>query len=346
VLPAGVAATDDVDTLSFGPGLTVANVDKMFSSVLDLAGAFDLLVCDEAYQVQAKKLMPVYDVAARILEVGDPGQLPGIMKGDVARFEAASNKVHWPAPRELLRRHPRLTRVQLPATWRLPQDTVDFVQPAFYPEMVFESGAVADERRLTFKAAGIGDAIDRALDLLAGGCTIVSLLLPPLPIAKDGVDEELAFVSARLVARMLDRGISGGKTRLTPDDIGYTDAHVASNEAVKRHLRAMGIATVHATTPEIWQGQERQVMLAKHSLSGVRRFGEFELQTGRMCVMTSRHKLGCIIVGRDGIGEALEEHQHNCADWPSGAESLEWTGWCAHRTFWAGLGSKNRIVRM
>lgn len=344
-LPRDVLATDDLRALSPGPGLTVSTVDKMFFSVPQLAGMFDLLVCDEAYQVMAKKLMPLYDLAKRILLVGDPGQLLPIMKGDVARFEAASNKVHWPAPRELLRRHGRLPHVQLPATWRLPQDTVDLVQPAFYPQMAFQSGAVAEERRIRFKASGMGDAIDETLDVLADGGSIVSLLLPPLPIATDGVDEELAALTAQLIARMLGRGVSCGKTALMPEDVGYTDAHVASNEAVKRHLRAMGIRGVHATTPEIWQGQERQIMVAKHTLSGVRRFGEFELQTGRMCVMTSRHKLGCIVVGRDGIGAALEEHQHNCADWPSGAESLEWTGWRAHRTFWAGLESKSRIVR-
>jgi hypothetical protein len=144
---------------------------------------------------------------------------------------------------------------------------------------------------------------------------------------------------------MLQRGIRCGETALVPENIGYTDAHVASNEAVRRHLRAMGIPGVHATTPEIWQGQERQVMIAKHTLSGVRRFGEFELQTGRICVMTSRHRLACILVGRDGIGDALEAHDHNCADWPSGAESLEWTGWRAHRTLWTDLEAKGRVIR-
>lgn len=342
----GIICNNDAKEVASGAGLMVSTVAKMFDALPDIPGRFDLLVCDEAYQIPAKDLLPLYDKADHILLVGDPGQLRPIVKSDVARFEAASSKIHWPAPLELLGRHPELIQVPLPATWRLPQDTVDFVQPSFYPDLPFMSGAKNDERRLAFNVCGRGDAIDRALDRLAEGHSLVALTLPALQHEPE-IDEELAELSANLLIRLLERQPIWNGKQLGPDSLGYVDAHVASNAAVQKHLRSGGVGTaLQATTPEIWQGRERPIMVAKHTLSGMKRFGEFELEPGRLCVMTSRHKLGCIIVGRDGIGTALENHGHNCADWPSGAESLEWRGWLANREFWKRMESSDRVIKV
>jgi hypothetical protein len=146
-------------------------------------------------------------------------------------------------------------------------------------------------------------------------------------------------LDARATALAL-RGLSDALVRV--------DAHVASGAAVRRHLERRGVSTdeVMVDTPEIWQGLERPVMIAKHPLSGLRRFDEFSLEPGRFCVMLSRHQLACIVVGRDGVGEALERHSHDCAKRALGAENAEWAGWRAHSHIWGELERRECLIRV
>ncbi len=345
----GVVSVDRPANLRRGPGVVVTTAAKLAFSVPDLqAGQFDLLVCDESYQLPWKDLAPVLHLAHRHLLVGDPGQLRPIVRGDLARYEAARHKMHWAAPRELLRQNPNLPRLQLPATWRLPQDTVELVQPSFYPDLSFASAVALADRQLGFGAAGIGDPVDAALDQLAAGATLVGLLLPARPLEVDEVDDEVAELAAHVVARLLERAATWvGVRQLTERDIGYVDAHVASNARVRARLRAAGVGpATMTTTPEIWQGSQRPVMVAKHTLSGLARLDGFALDPGRLCVMTSRHQLGVILVGRDGVAAALERHQHDTAERPSGTEDAQWAGWRAHHRLWTALDTMGRLIRI
>jgi hypothetical protein len=333
-----------------GPGVVAGNAAKFGISVPGFPPrAFDLLICDEAYQLTYKDFAPLAIVARQVLLVGDPGQLPPLVKVDIARFEAARSKVHWPAPRELLRRFPAIPVVRLPASRRLPPDTVDFVQPAFYPDLPFVSAALRSERRLAFAAAGLGTPVDRTLDLLTSGATIVGLLLPPREPGAPPVDAELAALAADIARRILDRGAQWiGERRLTEADLGSSAPHVATNAAVTGQLRRRGITSpaLMVDTPEIWQGLQRPIMIVEHPLSGLGRLDAFGLEPGRWCVQLSRHQLACIIVARDGIGDALESHEHNCADRPMGATNAEWLGWRAHQALWTGLASRGRLLRV
>jgi hypothetical protein len=348
-LPASVAAIDGLrvvdhaEDLVGGAGVTVSTVAKAFLSVPHIeAGEFDILVCDEAYQVTYKDFVPLFEVSRQTVLVGDPGQLPPLVEADTARFEAARYRVHWPVPREVLRRFPEVPVVKLPASRRLPQDTVDLIQPSFYPELPFRSAAPGD-RRLELEESGSGDVIDRALDLLANGASVVGIVLPPAERIIAGVDEEVAEVMAEVVARATFRS-----TQLSPSAIGCVDPHVASGSVVRRHLQRRGMSTddVMVDTPEIWQGLERRVMVVKHPLSGIRRLGEFTLEPGRFCVALSRHQVGCIVVTRDGVGEDLDAHSHNCADRALGAENAEWKGWRAHQRLWSELERRGRLLHM
>lgn len=341
-------ATSAADLLP-GPGVVVSTVDKMLFAVAQGPEPFDLLICDEAYQVMFAALAPLFELAPRALLVGDPGQLPPLVTVDTERFEAARHRVHWPAPRELLRRLPATPVVRLPASRRLPQDTVQLIQPAFYPQLPFNSAAAGGERRLRFATGGDGDSIDRALDLLAAGATIVGITLPAAELGPDEVDEEVAEVMAAVSVRALTRGARwAGVRQLMAGDIGLIDAHVASGAATRRALRRVSLPTDTCVvdTPEIWQGQERPLMVVKHTLSGQRRISEFALEPGRWCVMLSRHQLGCVIVSREGVSETLAEHRHNCGARPLEAEDAEWYGWQAHQRVWSCLERQGRLVRL
>lgn len=63
-------------------------------------------------------------------------------------------------------------------TRRLPQDTVDIIQPAFYPQLPFSSAVRSKDCGFRFDAPGDGGTIDRALDMLTEGKSLICLLLP------------------------------------------------------------------------------------------------------------------------------------------------------------------------
>ena len=46
-----------------------------------------------------------------------------------------------------------------------------------------------------------------------------------------------------------------------------------------------------------------------------------------------------------GLDEALDKHDHNCADHPMGTANAEWSGWLAHSSLWSGLERDGRLVR-
>lgn len=343
-----ILVCNDAATLPGGTGVTIATADKLFFAMTSITAGFDLLICDEAYQLTFVTLAPLFDLAPSTLLVGDPGQLPPLITVNTERFETARYRIHWPAPRELLRRFPQFDVVRLPTSRRLPQDTVNFVQPAFYRQLPFNSAAAPAERRLQLGTATQGDTIDRAIDMLADGATLVGVLLPPAEFGMEQVDNELAATMAEIVARLLARQPCWeGVRQLNAADIGTIDAHVASGAAVRRSLRSYNVPTEACVvdTPELWQGQERPLMVVKHTLSGQHQIGKFGLEPGRWCVMLSRHQLGCVIVSRDGVGDVLAEHRHDCGTRPIGSVDAAWEGWRAHQAIWGQLEAQGRMLR-
>lgn len=328
-----------------GPGVVVATVDKLLVSVPNLPDSYGLLVVDEAWQTKAGDLDPCLAVAAQALLVGDPGQLPPLVRSDVSRLEARAHRPHLAAPEELLRRFPDALVIPLVATRRLPQDTVDVVQPAFYPDHPFRSAA--GPRQLLFEAAGMGGGVDRALDQLAAGASIVAVVLPAAP-ALGEMDVELARATASVVRRALERRpVWGGVRRLGEPDIGVVDPHRNSGTIARGALSAAGVgADLLITTPEVWQGSERPIIVARHPVVPGRRLSGFDLEPGRFCVATSRHQLGCVIVARDGMGNALLEHRHDVAAHPAGGRDAEFRGWSAHHELWQRMEAAGRVHRL
>jgi hypothetical protein len=331
------------------PGLVVSSVDKLATIVADLPDSyFDLLIVDEAWQVTAKDFLLFAAATEQALLVGDPGQLPPLVRSDTGRLESRAHRVHWPAPRELLRRFPNSRVIALPATRRFPQDTVDFIQPAFYPELPFVSSVPDAERRLQFAAAGMHTPIDLALDRIAAGDSIVGVLLEERHHPGGEVDVELVDLAAAVAARVEQRQPRWvGQRELAAHDIGCVDPHRDSGTATRRALSNHGFSEdLVVTTPEIWQGLQRPLMIARHPILPGRRQTAFDLDPGRFCVMLSRHQIGCVLVGREGIGEALDRHQHDCAARAMEADNSEWNGWRAHASLWGALEAAGRLIRI
>lgn len=342
-LPSSVATVSKPGDLTPAHRIVVGTVDKLGHAAGSLSGQFGLLICDEAYQIPMKSFFPIADLSDRCLLVGDPGQLPPLIRTETHDLEAAPNRVHWSVPREVMRRWPGTARFALPASRRLVADTVEIVQPALYPDLPFISSASPQERRVTFGAGGIGGAVDAALDRLALGASMIALRLSgPPPVA--GVDHDLLDLSYRVLRRMMDRQVCVGGTPLTSSDIGCLDTHVQPGGALRLRLRGTDLEPIRVDTPEVWQGGERPITVVHHPLSGVVCPSEFDLDPGRLCVMLSRHRAASIIVTRGGVSEVLDAYRHDCGVTASGAQDRGWSGYFAHRQVWTELERRDRFI--
>jgi hypothetical protein len=312
-----------------------------------LRSSFDTLCVDEAWQMSWADLMLLSQVAPRFVLVGDPGQIAPVVSIDVARWQTSRRPPHLPAPKVILQ-HPELgaERLELPVTTRLPFDSARLVRP-FY-DFDFEAWARPGERQLRVRGArpGRSAGIDGAIDLLTTGS--VALLTVPTPKHGPPLEEdaELAGVAALVVRRLLERQAwavtETGAQRLRPEDIGVAASHRAMNSRLVEALGELS-PSVSVDTPERWQGLERQVMVVIHPLSGVLNPSAFDLATGRLCVMASRHRVGLILISRDHLGRTLEEFLP-AAEQALGLPDEVGRGHAQHLAVWQTLKRNGRIV--
>jgi hypothetical protein len=329
--------------LPAGPAVVVATTAKWAST--RNVPAFDTLLIDEAWQMPWADFMLLAPVASRFVLVGDPGQIEPTVTIPVPRWETAPRAPHRAAPAVILGDEsiPRVVR-ELPVSTRLPHDTVALVR-TFY-DFHFDAWSAAGERRLDLNAVKKRvRGVDDAIDLLATG----SLALLTLPTPDDGApddDRELAAAAATLVRRLLARGavavMGTERTALSAEDIGMVATHRAMNTRLAEALGDLSGA-VRVDTPERWQGLERKVMVAVHPLSGVASPSGFDLATGRLCVMASRHQVGLVIVSRDHVGATLAgcvtvADQAPCADDANGR------GHAQHTAVWSWFAANGRVA--
>jgi hypothetical protein len=334
--------------LNQGPGVVVANAHALAPYLPQLQrGVFDLTIVDEAYQMAAGDYMPVCDFSVRTLMAGDPGQLPPVSAIDTSNLEAATHKVHWAAPAYVLDRFPNTPVYNLPSTRRLLADSARLVQQSFYQDLPFDSAVDPARRRLHFGVAGVYSAIDRALDAIAAGASLVGIVLPGSPPVHEEADLGVAEVMAQAARRILVRQATWvGERDIDVADIGCIDPHVISGGAISDRLRQAGLGGVRVDTAEKWQGLQLPISIVRHPLSCVGRPTPFDLEAGRWCVALSRHQIGCVIVARASVDDAIRDYVHACDTAAAGARDLVWSGYQAHHRIWSELDRTGRLFRL
>ncbi|TPQ48761.1 hypothetical protein C2U72_22025 [Prosthecomicrobium hirschii] len=326
--------------LSAEPSITVGNAAK-WSWIDSSDPMFDMQVVDEAFQLPDYKYHLISNLAPRHALIGDPGQIDPFVSCEIERWRCDPSGPQVSCPAALVKRHPGVLQLVLPVSRRLNEDTVSLIQPAFYPDMPFR--AMSRDRSVAFQVAGIMP-FDAALDGVATGASIVMVELPPQITGE--VDRELAEELVASILRLLRRGprmSDDGRVRdVTPADIGVVCAHVSQVNAVCERL-GPGLSEVFVETANRFQGIERPFMFVHHPLSGRSDAKAFHLDAGRLCVMLSRHRIGCWIFGRQGITEQLIRFA------PAGDRAIgidddpEYRGWRAHLTLLAALSRTNRL---
>ncbi len=331
--------------LPHGPAVVVATASKWAASAID--EPYDVLFVDEAWQLAWADFMTLSAVAPRFVLVGDPGQIPPVVAIEVARWQTSRRPPHAPAPAVILRDTSLRARLlSLPVTTRLPPDTVAVVR-SFY-DFDFDAWTAPGERRLDVCGPpGATTGIDAVLDRLGTGS--VAALTLPTPDAGPPLEEdvELAAAAAAVARRLLTRGATvtteEGTRPLGRDDIGLAATHRIMNTRMNDALGDLA-GRVRVDTPERWQGLERMVMIAVHPLSGVVRPSVFDLSTGRLCVMASRHRVGLVLVTRDHVGRTLADYLP-VADQAVGLPDDAGRGHAQNLAVWQKLTEGGRVVR-
>jgi hypothetical protein len=330
------------NSLPTAPCIVIGTTAKW--GLIELAVPFDVLFVEEAWQMSWADFMLLGQVAPRFVLIGDPGQIPPVVTIDASRWETAPRAPHRPAPELVLQAHPRGTlTLSLPATRRLPSSTADLIRP-FY-DFPFGSWAAHGERAFlpTRRVTGAyGVALTRLTQSSVVGISVATPDGgPPLEC-----DDEVAGVAVDVVRSILesqpDYLMEGQKRKLVPADIGLCATHRVMNAAmgVRLDRKLMGVAI---DTPERWQGLERRVMVVVHPLSGVVRPSAFDLETGRLCVMASRHQVSLVVVTRDHLTETLETHLP-VAEQAVGRPDVSGRGHFQNHHFWSSLLAGDHVV--
>ncbi|MFF3153806.1 AAA family ATPase [Streptomyces sp. NPDC057910] len=294
----------------------LAGLDVVISTAAKWAHVKDVepwrhAIVDEAYQMRSDALLAVAGLFERALFVGDPGQLDPFAIADADQWAGLSYDPSASAVSTLLAHNPELPQHRLPVSWRLPASAAPLVSKAFYPFTPFRSGTGHGDRRLAFGVASDGSAPDRALDEAAeSGWALLELPARHTP----RTDPEAVRAAARVVRRLLDRGGAATSERspdpvpLTADRIAVGTAHRDQAAAIRAALAELGVSGVAVDTANRLQGREFDVTVVLHPLSGRPDATAFHLETGRLCVLASRHRHACIVVSRAGVTDLLDDH--------------------------------------
>ncbi|MFC7920669.1 AAA domain-containing protein [Streptomyces cinereoruber] len=268
-------------------------------------------IVDEAYQMRSDALLAVAGLFERALFVGDPGQLDPFSVVGAEQWAGLAYDPSASAVSTLLAHNPELPQHRLPVSWRLPASAAPLVSDAFYPYTPFRSGTGHGDRKLSFGVPSDGSGPDRVLDEAAeSGWGLLELPARHTP----RTDPEAVGAIALVVRRLLDRGGAAVSERaeapvpLTPDRIAVGTAHRDQAAAVRAALAELGVSGVTVDTANRLQGREYDVTVVLHPLSGRPDATAFHLETGRLCVLASRHRHACVVVCRAGVAELLDEH--------------------------------------
>jgi hypothetical protein len=268
-------------------------------------GPVDVLLIDESYQAKSAVYYAAGGLADLHLLVGDYGQLmPFSTVPDPDFWRGLPENPLQTAVGILLRNHPTTPVFSLPLSRRLDARAVAVTQ-SFYPDLPFRAAVLPDVRELrlvpSVSTRGQGRIVDAALDRAAqSGWAHVEL--PAAPVLT--TDPDVVSVISALVDRLAQRGarvrceLSTEWRDLDPARIAVAVSHNDQKDILRARLDAQGNQNVVVETANKLQGLEFDFVIAWHPLAGLPNADEFHLDPGRLCVMMTRHRHACVVVGR------------------------------------------------
>jgi hypothetical protein len=343
---------------------------------------FSYLFMEEAYQVTWAKFMQISGLASRTLFIGDRGQIPPVVPVESAKWDTARIPPHWSAPETLEHLSNasgnfmagRFRLGNLETCWRIPEESLPVVQP-FYStgrfELKLDPVAEPGDRALIFSETKSNkDAWSEALAKGRSGRPVLLKIESLHDEVPTRSDDALVAAIARLVLELFSRKPSArivsydGDASNDAEPLLLKDIKIL---ATKKELLAklehalqdvvekvrvldpsrfdsqMLNGGIFIDTPERAQGLDCKVSIIAHPLSGLASPGEFDLNTGRLSVMVSRHKVALFVVARDHVGHALEANLPNATQAPGMPDSIG-EGHLQHVAFWNWFKNENQVV--
>jgi hypothetical protein len=234
-----------------------------------LPGMYDLVVFEEAYQLSSVGFTAVR-LGERYLFVGDPGQIPPIVKTDASRFADRRNHA-LPAPSQMLQTHRGAVKVfTKTGSRRLGPLTVKVIAP-FYD---FEIHSTRPDGAVRFRNGEI---------------------IAALPEISRIEGEWSTATDARLIDAVVQRVrfLLNTETNGTPTDVFVAVSHVAQVSALQAALSeeiAQHDDRLRVATFNVLQGLEADAVVTIDPLLDASVLSEHSLEPGRLCVGLSRHK--------------------------------------------------------
>jgi hypothetical protein len=343
----------------------------------------DYLIVEEAYQCTWSKFMQLSPLSSRILLIGDRGQIPPVVTVDVKRWETARFAPHWSAPEALTftsdasgdQLGGRFKLNKLETSWRIPEESLAVVQP-FYEDdgVVLDPVASIGERRLLFDKPEQASPISEAMSKASTGVPVLITIPSSADKVPERGDATLAEAVADLVRELFVRKTSSQEVLLYAPFESDTKPLRLNDLKILATKREMLAILEHALqpvwkeivlqnpnarsddldepngglfidTPERAQGLDCKVTIVVHPLSGVRAPGEFDLETGRLSVMVSRHKCALFVVARSTVGVALQNNLPSATQAPSRPDIVG-LGHRQHSNFWNWFEQNDQAVNL
>ena len=304
----------------------------------------DVLLVDESYQANSAVYYAVGGLADLHLLVGDYGQLrPFSTVPDPDYWRGLSENPLQTAVGILLRNHPTTPVFNLPLSRRLDARAVAVAQ-SFYPDLLFRAAVLPEVRELrllpSVSRRGQGRLVDAALDRAArSGWAHVEL--PEAPVLTTDPDV------VRLISDLVDRlGQRGARVRcelntdwraLDPGRIAVVVSHNDQKDILRARLDEQGHSNVVVETANKVQGLEFDFVIAWHPLAGLPNTDEFHLDPGRLCVMMTRHRHACVVVGRTSDRTLLDAIPPPTPAYLGDDPEPLYQGWGVHEAVFAAM---------
>jgi hypothetical protein len=347
-----VARTGSPARLNFetGSGLFVMTVSK-FTYLAPTGSApgqrvthvrpFDVVIVDEAWMAPATLNLNLDRLAKQVALIGDPGQIMPWLP-DSEYYPGMTGSIVEPLPELVRRERTNVVEYDLAVTRRnashttrltglLPAYTGTGTRPLLdATEVPVTLGAIPLQRH----------SIDTALRTMTSDGVALHRL--PAGLA-DQADPDVARACATAADRLLHLGAElghpDGIRQLTPEGTAVLVAHHDQRVAVIKALADLGRRGGDMPRVETFntiQGATVDIAVVWHPLSGRGDVNAFHADSGRLTVGLTRHTHGCLLVSRDGIGEAIRSAPV-ATDLEGDAYDGRHTGLAAHRVVWEAL---------
>lgn len=238
----------------------------------------DILLVDEAFQMDYASMGALGAIAPQFMMVGDPGQIDPVITADTTRWEHSPTGPHRPAPDALIATYGEdVIQLALPHTRRLGPHTTALIAPTFYPDLPFTS------IRLPIHLSGPTGPLPELAHVTINSAS--------------GHDPMIADAAAAAVRHLLTCTVTdaGGTRAMTPADIAVVTPHVHHAAQTSARLSDLGPDVLIGTANAL-QGSERTACVVIHPLIGAPEVSPFALDPGRTCVALSRHRAHATVI--------------------------------------------------